>query len=130
MTQAQASAVPTFSVLQSNLPSAYFHGCYTVTLPPDTRSPLARYLSIVARTSGWIDFLIQARNKVVARLGLKDMGGLNSALAPTRFIHSNHKASMIKISILYPNIPGSRFNLSYYTDVEPVIQVSEVLIAC
>lgn len=77
MTTAKPSEVPAFSALQASLPTAYFYDCYTVELPPDARSPLELYLSVVSRTPRWIDFLMQARNKIVARLGLKDMGALS-----------------------------------------------------
>jgi len=77
LTTAKPSEVPPFSALQGSLPTAYFYDCYTVELPPDQRSPLELYLSVVARTPRWIDFLMQVRNKIVARLGLKDMGALS-----------------------------------------------------
>lgn len=73
----QASETPAFSALHPNLPSAYFHDCYAITLPPDSRTPLELYLDLVSRTPGWIDFLMNLRNRFVVKLGLKSVGVLS-----------------------------------------------------
>ena len=78
MANVQASEVPSFSALRNSLRSAYFYDCYTVALPPDKRSPLELYLSVVSRTPRWIDFLMNVRNKIVAQFGLKHMGALSA----------------------------------------------------
>lgn len=75
--RAQACDVPSFSALRGSLSTAYFHDCYAMALPPDGRSPLELYLTVVARTPRWIDALMNVRNKIVARIGLKDMGPLS-----------------------------------------------------
>lgn len=75
--KARVSEVPPFSALQSILSTADFFDCHSVELPPDARSPLELYLNVVARTPRWVDFLMAVRNKVVGRLGLKDMGALS-----------------------------------------------------
>jgi hypothetical protein len=77
MNKAKSSEVPSTSLLKSSLKTAYFHDCYTVELPTDNRTALELYLSFVAKTPGWIDFLMQLRNKIVALFGLKDMGALS-----------------------------------------------------
>jgi hypothetical protein len=74
---ARPSKIPSFSALGGSLRTAYFYDCYTIELPPDTRNPLELYLSVVSRTPGWIDFLMNLRNKVVAQLGLKNVGSLS-----------------------------------------------------
>lgn len=81
MMKARASEVPPFSALRPSLGSAYFYDCYSIALPPDDSSPLDTYLRVVARTPRWIDFLMNVRNAIVARLGLKNMGAL-SGIAP------------------------------------------------
>lgn len=73
----QATGTPAFSALYSSLPSAYFHDCYAITLPPDSRTPLELYLDLVSRTPGWIDFLMNLRNRFVVRIGLKSVGVLS-----------------------------------------------------
>jgi hypothetical protein len=74
---AQATEVPAFSALSESLRTAYFYDCYAVELPPDSRSPLELYLSVVSQTPRWVDFLMNVRNTIVARLGLKNMGPLS-----------------------------------------------------
>lgn len=74
---AQAAEVPSFSALCDSLRTAYFYDCYSVELPPDTRSPLEFYLSAVSGTPRWVDFFMKLRNKFVAQLGLKDVGSLS-----------------------------------------------------
>jgi hypothetical protein len=105
MATARASEVPPFSALQASLPTAYFHDCYTVDLPPDDRSPLALYLSVVARTPGWIDFLMRVRNQVVARLGLKDMGALSGIdrSKPAEAYRIGDQAGIFKLLALHPD---------------------------
>ena len=78
MATVKTSEVPSFSALSDSLRSAYFYDCYTVALPPDDRSPLELYLSVVSRTPRWIEFLMNVRNKIVGQLGLKDMGALRA----------------------------------------------------
>jgi len=73
----QTAEVPIFSALSESLHTAYFYDCYSVELPPDSRSPLELYLSVVSRTPRWIDFLMNMRNKIVMPMGLKDMGPLS-----------------------------------------------------
>lgn len=80
---AQASEVPSISALRESLHTAYFFDCYSVELPLDSRSPLELYLNVVSRTPRWIDFLMNVRNKIVARIGLKDMGPL-SGVSPNK----------------------------------------------
>ncbi len=77
MMNVQATEVPEFSALGERLSTAYFYDCHSVELPPDSRSPLELYLSFVSQTPRWIDLLMTVRNKIVARLGLKDMGPLS-----------------------------------------------------
>jgi hypothetical protein len=72
-----SSEIPSFSALGPSLRTAYFHDCHSIELPADPRTPLELYLDIVSRTPRWIDFLMNVRNKIVARLGLKDMGALS-----------------------------------------------------
>lgn len=73
-----ATKVPVFSALNACLRTAYFYDCHAIQLPPDSRSPLELYLNVFSRTPRWIDCLMNVRNKVAVRLGLKDMGSLSS----------------------------------------------------
>lgn len=101
---ARPSTTPAFSALGASLPTAYFHDCYTISLPRDARSPMALYLSVVSRTPRWIDFLMGVRNWVVARLGLKDMGALSGIDRdkPADAYRIGDQAGIFKLQELHP----------------------------
>lgn len=100
---AQATDVPAFSALSESLRTAYFYDCYSVELPTDSRSPLELYLSVVSQTPRWVDFLMNIRNKVVARLGLKDMGPLSGIdpQKPPQAYRVGDKAGIFKVLELH-----------------------------
>ena len=50
MPQLPPGEVPAFSALSESLRTAYFYDCYSTELPPDSRSPLELYLSVISRT--------------------------------------------------------------------------------
>jgi len=105
MTNAHASEVPSFSVLQESLRTAYFYDCYTIELPHDDRSPLELYLNVVAQTPRWVDFLMNVRNRIVALLGLKDMGAL-SHIDPGKPAHAyriGDQAGIFKLLEIHAN---------------------------
>lgn len=83
MANALICEVPLFSALQPSLSTAYFYDCYVIELPPDGRSPLELYLSVASRTPLWIELLMNLRNTIVARIGLKDMGAMG-AIEPNK----------------------------------------------
>jgi hypothetical protein len=33
---------------------------------------------------------------------------------------------MIKVSVLYPNSPGAKFDIPNYTNTQPVLQISQI----
>jgi hypothetical protein len=103
MASAQASEVPSFSALRDSLSTAYFYDCYTVELPPDSRSPLELYLSVVSRTPRWIDFLMNVRNRIVAQFGLKNMGALSNIdpRKPTPAYRVGDQAGIFKLLELH-----------------------------
>lgn len=67
-------AVPATSQVHRQLAGAYYADCYRMALPHGDDSALQLYLDVVARTPGWINAMMKLRNRVVARLGLKDLG--------------------------------------------------------
>lgn len=97
------SETPFFSALHPTLPSAYFHDCHAMALPPDPRTPLELYLDIVSRTPRWIDFLMNLRNKIVSKLGLKDMGALSGIdrNKPARDYRLGDQAGIFKVLALH-----------------------------
>jgi hypothetical protein len=99
MMNVQASQVPSFSAVRDSLHTAYFYDCYAIEIPPDSRSPLALYLDVVSRTPRWIDFLMKLRNKIVAQLGLKDMGRLSGidSCKPVQSYGVGDRAGIFKV---------------------------------
>jgi hypothetical protein len=75
-TLAKPSPVPRASAINARLPGAYFHDCYSITVPDATRTALGYFLAAVANTPGWVNGLMALRNKAVRLVGLKDLGGL------------------------------------------------------
>ncbi|QTD47420.1 DUF2867 domain-containing protein [Ottowia testudinis] len=73
----QEVAVPEQSVLQSSLRDAHFYDAYSVSDPHADRSALQIWLETVSRTPAWVETAMTLRNAVVARLGLKHLGGLS-----------------------------------------------------
>jgi hypothetical protein len=87
MTNAKVCEVPLFSALRPSLSTAYFYDCYVIELPPDERTPLELYLSVASRTPRWIEFLMTIRNKIVAQIGLKDVGAMGT-IDPNKAAHA------------------------------------------
>lgn len=67
-------AVPAASIVSGQLAGAYYADCYRMAIPSGDDSALQLYLNVVARTPAWINAMMKLRNRVVARLGLKDLG--------------------------------------------------------
>ncbi|WP_229417268.1 DUF2867 domain-containing protein [Massilia sp. Root418] len=75
------AAVPPHSEISRHLVNSDFHDCYELEIAPTSRSALALYLEVVARTPGWVNRLMALRNRVVGLFGLKNLGHLNGASA-------------------------------------------------
>ncbi len=76
MNNIQTCAVPALSALAPSIASASFHDSYVVSLPRDGRTALQLYLAMASSTPAWVDGLMRTRNRVVSRVGLKDLGTL------------------------------------------------------
>jgi hypothetical protein len=70
--------VPAASALRGELHDAYFHDCYELDIDPGDRTALAMYLAVMANTPAWVDALMATRNRIVGRLGLKDLGRMRA----------------------------------------------------
>lgn len=68
--------VPTESRLAALLPHAYFHDAYELVREFDPGSVLELYLDGLKRTPAWVNGLMSMRNRMVALVGLKDLGSL------------------------------------------------------
>jgi hypothetical protein len=70
--------VPPQSQLHARLAGADFHDAHCVDNPyPDDRPALALWMQTLGRTPRWVDAAMGARNAIVKRLGLKDLGVLS-----------------------------------------------------
>jgi len=70
--------VPAASVLVDEVGRSYFHDCYMAALPGAERSALAIFLDVVAATPRWVEAAMGLRNRIVERLGLKNLGHLGA----------------------------------------------------
>ncbi len=68
--------VPAESRLTALLTNAYFHDAYELVREFDSASVLELYLDGLKRAPGWINSLMSIRNRMVALVGLKDLGSL------------------------------------------------------
>jgi hypothetical protein len=77
MMKVSACAIPPQSRLHTRLAGAYFHDAHCVDNPYPERSALALWMQTLGRTPAWVDTAMRARNAIVKRLGLKDLGVLS-----------------------------------------------------
>lgn len=75
--RAIVSNVPPESAINARLPDAYFHDCYAIAVPNSTRTALGHFLTALANSPRWINFLMLLRNKIVRVFGMKDLGRLD-----------------------------------------------------
>jgi hypothetical protein len=99
--------VPPSSRISRELPGAYFFDAYEIPLAHDGQSALDIYLKIVAKMPAWINFLMTVRNRVVAVLGLKNLGhlgDLNQAKESTSYRVGDRVGIFSLLSISYDEI--------------------------
>ena len=75
ITPAQATP-PSDSEAARLVPGSYFHDAWAIPAAEPTLGPLAQFLRVAQTTPGWIDGLMNFRNRVVGLFGLKNLGGL------------------------------------------------------
>ncbi len=76
LTMSHTASIPAGSEISRRLAGAHFHDCFELPVPPGGPSALALYLDLLSRTPHWVNTLMAVRNRVVARLGLKNLGAL------------------------------------------------------
>ncbi|MGZ5831099.1 MAG: DUF2867 domain-containing protein [Telluria sp.] len=101
--------VPPQSKLAALLPDAHFFDCYELQQDFGERTALEIYLDCLTRTPGWVDALMSLRNRIVSRLGLKDLGALG-ALDRTKKAGAYQVGDRVGI-----------FSLRYLSDEEVVL---------
>lgn len=73
-----AAPVPAGSAISQHLAGAHFHDCFEMPVASDAPCALDFYLGVVRRTPAWVDTLMEARNRAVALVGLKNLGHLGA----------------------------------------------------
>lgn len=76
--QAFPCPVPPQSAIHARLAGAYFHDCHGIIVADAAPMALSHFLTALANTPPWVDFLMSLRNRVVKLAGLKDLGGMSS----------------------------------------------------
>ncbi len=71
------SEVPYGSEIIKLLPGAYFFDSYQAPFENKNHTAIEIYLSTIRNTPLWVNRLMTLRNKVVSKLGLKDLGHLD-----------------------------------------------------
>jgi len=73
-----ACPVPAGSLIASRMPGAYFHDAWSMNPADPNLCALGQFLRAAQATPAWVNRLMSLRNRVVVRLGLKDLGSLNA----------------------------------------------------
>ena len=71
------TTVPTPSAIAAYLPGAYFHDSWAITAGEPDLSALGQFLKALQATPPWVNALMTIRNRMVAALGLKNLGTLS-----------------------------------------------------
>ena len=74
----RATQPPPGSLIAGHLDDAYFHDAWSVRAGDPRLSAFGQFLKMMSRTPRWIEHSMALRNRVVAKLGLKNLGGLAS----------------------------------------------------
>lgn len=75
--------VPATSALREHLAGAYFYDAYRMEVPDPTRTAMGYFLQAAQSTPDWVNRLMWLRNRMVAWVGLKNLGQIN-ALDPQK----------------------------------------------
>jgi hypothetical protein len=70
------SSPPSESKILPLLPGVHFHDAWQVRAGEPSLSALGQFLKAVAAAPNWVNQLMNVRNRVVALVGLKDLGTL------------------------------------------------------
>lgn len=70
--------IPIESEISKQLSGAYFFDSYSFYTKLKSRSPLQIWLDHASNTPTWVNFLMASRNKIVSKIGLKNLGHLGN----------------------------------------------------
>jgi len=82
--------LPSETDIHPYLPQAYFADSFSIELPYQGESALEIYFKMVNRTPKWVNFLMDLRNRIVSKLGLKHLGRLSD-------VHENKPIEEYKV---------------------------------
>lgn len=68
--------IPTASALHPRVAHADFHDCHSVAVADAAPTALGLFLRVASQTPGWVNALMDLRNRIVALFGLKHLGSL------------------------------------------------------
>ena len=107
MSNVRKIEVPKQSLIYPTIHDANFADAYTITLDkhhPDV-SALSFWLSNIRKTPVWVDGAMNLRNRVVARLGLKNLGELSAidVNKPERDYRVGERLGIFTIEHISPN---------------------------
>lgn len=71
------NGIPATSTVYQYVHDASFADGFSSVTRYDNQSALDMYLSLVQKTPAWVNALMSLRNKIVSKLGLKDLGHLS-----------------------------------------------------
>lgn len=71
------TAAPAGSAVAQLVPGSYFHDAWAISAAEPDLDPLSQFLRVAKSTPAWIDTAMRLRNRLVALLGLKNLGGLS-----------------------------------------------------
>ncbi len=74
----RATPPPPGSLITAHLEASYFHDAWSVRAGQPQLSALGQLLKLMSQAPCWVEFSMALRNRVVARLGLKDLGGFGN----------------------------------------------------
>lgn len=98
-------AVPTGSLIAQALPESDFADCYQFDDQWPELNAMQTYLTLVARTPGWMNALMAIRNQVVRLFGLKHLGSLSAAnhIKPARAYQAGDRVGIFSLRHIQDN---------------------------
>ncbi|MFB9244909.1 DUF2867 domain-containing protein [Massilia antarctica] len=98
------TVIPASSAIVASLPGAYFHDAWSIAPDDSGATALELFLKVSASTPGWVNTLMTLRNRIVAMLGLKNLGTL-SGLDPAKPASAYKAGDRVGIFTLFANTP-------------------------
>ena len=78
MVQAQPCRPPASAAIQAQLPEANFFDAWQIQAADPSLSALGQFLKAIEATPAWVNTCMTLRNKVVEKIGLKNLGAMGN----------------------------------------------------